>query len=272
MNFDISIIIAVKNEEDNLPKLFDSLKDQTHKNFETIVIDNNSKDKTQEISFKFTPKVFNIGPERSSQRNYGAKIALGKYILMLDADMILAPNVLESCLKEANKGFKAVIIDEEATGEGFWADCRKLEKSFYLGNLNINAARFYDKELFLDIGGYDNTLISGEDWDLSQRASKKTEISFAKDTLIYHALGESGLVDSVKKKFYYGLHLNKYSNKEANAKSVSSQMSPVYRYKMYLSSPAKLLKNPLIGVGMLFLKTMEFGAIAFGYLLSKIKK
>ena len=63
-------------------------------------MDNNSTDKTKEIveEFKkrFTPlnvQLFNWGPERSAQRNFGVKKSSGEYILYLDADMILSKDM-----------------------------------------------------------------------------------------------------------------------------------------------------------------------------------
>jgi len=63
---------------------------------EIIVVDNNSQDKTKEIAYRYTDKVYNFGPERSAQRNFGVKQAAGKYILYLDADMVLSENVMKN--------------------------------------------------------------------------------------------------------------------------------------------------------------------------------
>ena len=52
-----------------------SIKKQTYKNIEIIVIDNYSTDDTKEISLKFTENVFNKWPERTVQKNYWIKKA-----------------------------------------------------------------------------------------------------------------------------------------------------------------------------------------------------
>jgi len=49
----ISVIIPVFNEEKFLPRCLESLKNQKFKDFEIIVVDNNSTDKTAEIAKKF---------------------------------------------------------------------------------------------------------------------------------------------------------------------------------------------------------------------------
>ena len=73
----VSVIVPTKNSEQFLEKCLDSIKKQTYKRVEIIVVDNNSTDNTKKIARKFTNKVFNKGPERSAQMNFGAKKAKG---------------------------------------------------------------------------------------------------------------------------------------------------------------------------------------------------
>ena len=84
----VSVIITTKNEETHIDKCLLSIMEQTYSPIEIIVVDNYSSDRTQEIAFQFTNKVFNKGPERSAQRNFGmTEIAHGKHVMFLDADM-----------------------------------------------------------------------------------------------------------------------------------------------------------------------------------------
>ena len=69
----VSVIVTTKNEEKNIANCLKSIKNQTYKNIEIIVVDNNSDDRTKEIAGKYTDKVFNHGPERSALRNLGAE-------------------------------------------------------------------------------------------------------------------------------------------------------------------------------------------------------
>jgi len=102
----VSTIITTKNEAKNTGNCLRSIKNQTylfHRNevtlrdpedrIEIIVVDNNSTDGTKGIAKRFTDKVYNYGPERSAQRNFGAcfvrcdsyltgvKQASGKYFI-----------------------------------------------------------------------------------------------------------------------------------------------------------------------------------------------
>jgi len=69
----VSVIITTRNEEKNIENCLQSIWMQTypHDKIEIIVVDNNSTDRTKEIVARYTEKVYNFGPERSAQRNFG---------------------------------------------------------------------------------------------------------------------------------------------------------------------------------------------------------
>ena len=117
----VSIVITTRNEEKNIEKCLVSVRSQTYGNIELIVVDNFSEDKTCEVAKSYTPKVYSMGNERSSQRNFGAKLARGKYLVYLDADMILSPSLIQRCVVKAEKeNLEALYIPERITGNGFW--------------------------------------------------------------------------------------------------------------------------------------------------------
>jgi glycosyltransferase involved in cell wall biosynthesis len=259
----VTIIIPTKNSERTIENCLRSIKDQSYKYIEIIVVDNNSSDKTTELAKKYTKLVFNKGPERSAQRNFGAKKSRGEYLLFIDSDMELSKNVIADSINESAK-YSVLIIPEESRGDGFWAKCKTLERSFYVGVDYIEAARFFDKKIFNSVGGYDEGLISGEDWDLSQRVIAKNSVGRI-NSYIFHDEGKLKLIDDVRKKFYYSRNIKKY--KTNNKSSFAMQSSPLKRYKLFFSKPKKLFENPVVGIGMLFMKTAEFGAGTVGYIV-----
>lgn len=272
MNKDlVSVIISTKNEENNIEACLKSIKKQTYKNTEVIVVDNNSLDKTKEIAKGYTHLVFNKGPERSTQRNYGAKKSRGKYLLFVDADMVLGDDVVGACVSLIHTLSKGgLIIPEKSVGEGFWAKCLSLEKGFYEGVEWLEAARFYTRKAFEDVGGFDTHLISGEDWDLSQRVFDRFGIGRV-NKYILHIEGNIALAKILSKKYYYAKEIGKYFNKKNNSKQISQQVSILQRYSLFFSSPKKLLKDPLVGLGLIILKGLEFTFGGVGYIVSKIK-
>lgn len=265
----VSIIVTTKNEEVNIGNCLESIKKQTYKKIELLVIDNNSTDKTKEIAKKYTKFVFDKGPERSKQRNFGVNKAKGKYVLILDADMILTTSVVEECVKEIEKKkVGGVIIPEKSFGEGFWAKCKSLERSFYIGNDTIEAARFFSRKIFISSGGFDEILTGPEDWDLSQRIKEKFGIGRV-NSKIMHNEGNLSLLRTISKKYYYSQRFKEYMHKSEHKKYTGKQFNLIGRYMIFFSQPIKLFKNPLLGVGMLFMKTCEFVGGGIGYIVSK---
>ena len=187
----VSIIITTKNEEKNIGNCLESIRRQTYSQnlLEVIVVDNNSLDKTKEIAQKYTDKVFNFGPERSAQRNYGIKMAKGKYVMYLDADMILSPTVIEKAVEKlspvsniqypclagrqavSNIPPVALYIPEVILGNSYWSRVRRFERSFYDGTV-IDCVRFVRKDIFDKVGGFDLSMTGPEDWDFDKKVRK----------------------------------------------------------------------------------------------------
>ena len=96
----ISVIIPVYNSEKYLFRCLDSLKNQTYKDFEAIIVNSDSKDSSLDIIKQFTQKYENfhlINKDNSGvsdSRNTALKSALGEYISFLDSDDFLSPDFL----------------------------------------------------------------------------------------------------------------------------------------------------------------------------------
>ena len=92
----LSIIIPTLNEEKYLPKLLESIKKQSFKDYEIIVADANSKDKTRKIARDYGCKITSGGILPAVARNNGAKKAAGEILLFIDADCIIENNFLQN--------------------------------------------------------------------------------------------------------------------------------------------------------------------------------
>jgi glycosyltransferase involved in cell wall biosynthesis len=272
MSARVSVIVTTRNNHDTLDACLRSIQDQTYDNFELIVVDNNSTDDTREIAAKYTGKVYAKGPERSAQRNFAATKATGVYLLVIDSDMELSPEVVAQCVAkaEADGSISAIIIPEESFGKGFWAQCKKMERSYYVGQDAIEAARFFRKTDFDKAGGYNEALTGGEDWDLT-KCMKTLGRHDRIAAFIYHNEGRPRFSRTVKKMYYYGSHAADYFAANPTQSALTDQSGPLQRYKLFLSRPGKLLRNPLVGIGMLTLKTAEYVAGGLGMVASKAK-
>lgn len=271
----VSVIVTTKNEQEVLDNLLRSLASQSFKSLEIILVDNYSIDRTLMIAKKYTKKIYTKGPERSVQRNFGVSKALGKFVLIIDADMKLTKNVVKSCINKmkentpTGKNLGALVIPEKSYGEGFWAKCKAFERQFYLGDENIEAARFFKKNVFKKFGGYDTKITGPEDWDLPLRM-KKAGIKIGRiDELILHNERKFSPLKSARKKFYYALHAKEYLKR--HPEMIFSQGNLFFRPNFY-KNPQKLLENPLVTLGFLYTRFLEMSAALLGITISFIRK
>lgn len=265
----VSVIVTTRNNHATLDACLRSIAAQTYAPIELVVVDRDSTDDTKEIARTYTQHVLNHGPERSAQRNFGVASATGKYVAIIDSDMELEPEVIAACVAgvRQNPNAAGVIIPEVSFGQGFWAQCKRLERSFYVGVDGIEAARFFKRSDYMDTGGYDETMVSGEDWDLSRRIGELG--GTARITpFIHHNEGRLKLWQTLKKKLHYAGKARHYLAKNTLISPLSRQVGPLQRYKLFFSKPHKLFEKPLVGIGMLFMKTCEFCFGAIGLFFS----
>lgn len=181
----LSIIIPTLNEEKFIPGLLKDLTRQKEKNFEVIIIDGNSIDRTKEVVLSYSSKLllkyFKVNIRNVSfQRNYGSKKARGDYFVFLDADSGINKNftkVLEREIKR-KKGllFIPYIVPDEKNQEtklifdfaNFLVEVsQNTRKAFSTGG-----CMFIEKNFFKNIDGFDEKLFISEDHHLIQKASK----------------------------------------------------------------------------------------------------
>ena len=253
----VSVVIPTFNSEQFLERCLKSVKAQSYTNIEIIVVDNYSKDGTREIAEGCEVRVVLCRAGRSKAKNVGASYTKGEFLLFVDSDMELTPNVVVECVAKVESGFDAVIIPEFSVGEGFWAMCRALEKACYVGDDLIEASRFFGKRVFEDVGGYDPQLEAGEDWDLNQRIMKRGFRIGRVSMFIKHHEGRLSLRGAVAKKHYYGQTLRLYKIKHPK---VSKQQLRMFRYA-FLRNRKKLENDPIHALGMLLMKACELAAI-----------
>lgn len=180
-----SVVIPCYNEEENLPILLNALKNQTDEDFEIIVVDSQSQDKTSEILKQFKKEMKNLDfiekkmKNVSQARNFGARQAKGKYLIFFDADVEPEKNFI--------KEIKEKIIKNNLGITTVWnrSSKKNLTGKLILLLLNLSMTLFQKikpaangpciiikKELFDKINGFDETIVFGEDFDLVQRVWK----------------------------------------------------------------------------------------------------
>ena len=109
IDYQLSIIVACRNEIDNLPNLLESIENQTFKPDEVIFVDDNSTDETYNFLINYSKKynyikvIKNSGKGKKSALIEAAKIAKSKYLMFTDADCILNKKHCELALQYLNK-------------------------------------------------------------------------------------------------------------------------------------------------------------------------
>ncbi len=256
----VSVIINTKNEEKNIARCLESVQKQNYPQdqIEIIVVDNDSTDRTKEIAGKHTRLIFNYGPERSAQKNFGVGRSGGQYFIHLDADMELSGGVILECVKKIeNDGeIVALNIPEIVVGKKFFSRARKFERSFY-NNTVIDGVRFIKKNKFLAIGGFDEDMHACEDWDLTKRIKKTGKIDTIRAPLFHNEV-EFNLKRYLKKKKYYSGNMDVYIEKWGkDDQDVKKQFGIYYRFfGVFLENGKwkRLVAHPILAAGMYFLR------------------
>lgn len=184
----VSVIMAARNVEKYIDDAFESVRIQTYKNWELIVIDDGSTDRTPEIIRSWTQKdprirsSYNIDCQgQALVRNEAVRLSKGAYLAILDADDKMLPkrlqtqvNFLEKYPEAALVGGQVEIIDEQGvitSKKRKPTNPQAIHFSLILQNQFIHSAVTIRRSAFETVGGYDNNFIYSEDYDLWCRMS-----------------------------------------------------------------------------------------------------
>jgi glycosyltransferase involved in cell wall biosynthesis len=186
----LSIVIPALNEERHLRKLLKSIKEQDFDNYEIIVADAGSKDKTKKIAKDFGCKIVK-GGSPAKGRNEGAKEAKGSLLLFLDADVTLRKNTLSKILKEFKKKKLKIatfflVPDTKKKAPKFLFTFFYNIPIFLLEKILPHAAMgiLVNKKLFQKLGGFDEKITLAEDHDLARRGNRLGKYGIIKSAQI----------------------------------------------------------------------------------------
>jgi glycosyltransferase involved in cell wall biosynthesis len=265
----VSVIINTKNEERNIQNCLESIGGQSFpiSEIEVLVVDNNSTDKTlemvQECITRYAPlniKLFNWGPERSAQKNFGVEKSRGEYFIHLDADMTLSRDVIFECVEtmDSDPDLVGLYIPEIVLGESYFCQVRRFERNFYDGTV-IDGLRFIRKDKFLKAGKFDENLYACEDWDLDKRLKKLSRVAVIKSAL-YHHEEDFNLKKYLAKKEYYSHNFETYISKWGkNDPDIRKQFGFYYRFiGIFVENKKwkKIIAHPILVIGIIFLRIL----------------
>ena len=189
----ISVVISAYNEEKSLPKCLDAITNQTFlkADYEIVVVDNNSKDKTVEIAKSYGARVIKEEKQGNTYAvSAGFNNAEGQIIASTDSDTIVSHNWLEVIYKafedkqvvgatgNAYIHSKNTVFD--LFSEKFYEYFIKF--NFLIGKVHFSGFNFaVRKSAFDQIGGIDEKFIMSPDVDLGLRMNKIGKVVFLND-------------------------------------------------------------------------------------------
>lgn len=190
MNPKVTVLMSVYNSEDFLAEAIESILNQTFKNFEFLIINDGSKDKSESIIKKYQdPRIRLISRENKGltySLNEGLKLAKGEYIARQDSDDISVKirlqkevEFLDSHLDFGMAGSNYTIIDE--TGKklvttNIFTHHDDLKMALITCNQFGHGSVMMRKSVLEEVGGYDKAVGTVEDYDLWTRISRKSKV------------------------------------------------------------------------------------------------
>lgn len=257
----VSVVIPTLNSAHFLKETLQSLRQQSYPNVEIIVVDNYSTDNTRDIAVSFGATVYLIGPERAAQDNYGMRKANGEFVYLTGSDMIIDRDYIEQainkCLNEGYDAIYASVLSKE--GGGFWEKVKALERLTFIGSNLIEAARFFRKSVFMELGGFDEELVGVEE-DFQHRldrAGYRTGRINAREVHLHEA---AALTEVFKKSYYYGRFMPSYLKK--HPVRGSGQLFPIR--PSYIYNIKVFLKEPIYLFGFIIYKIVQYSGGTLG--------
>jgi glycosyltransferase involved in cell wall biosynthesis len=178
----ISIIIPAKNEAGYIEKCLDSISKLNYPKelYEVILADNGSSDRTVSIAEPYLDKIVVLPDKQtiSAVRNGGVTEASGEILVFIDADCTVAPDWLNCAEKYFKRhdvacfGSSPVIPEKSTWVERTWFLVRESNQPVFERQWQESTNMFIPKNLFDKVGGFNESLTTCEDVDLSYRLLK----------------------------------------------------------------------------------------------------
>lgn len=201
----VSVVIPVYNAEKHLEETLASVFAQTYPHIEIVAVDDGSKDRSIQILEQYPGRIHVVKQTNAGAavaRNRGVQEAKGKWVAFLDADDLWTPDKvqrqLEACSGYAWSHTDSVFVggvndgrkDSDFTKKHQGQILEQLICSNFIGTSTLMIQR----QVFLDAGGFDESLRSIQDWELWIRIARQHPIGFVDAPLMkyrVHAVSAS---------------------------------------------------------------------------------
>lgn len=203
---EVSVIIPTFNRASTIKRAVDSVLTQSFSDFELIVVDDGSTDRTEEILSDFSNKIKILKTQNrgvSAARNLGAEVSAGRFIAFLDSDDEWRPTKLEKQLELMNKKRLRICQTEERwirNGKFVNKPARYKKREGDIFDLCLThcavtpSSVLLEKTLLFEYGGFDESFPLCEDYDLWLRMAPDLYFGLVDEELI---LKYGGLCDQL---------------------------------------------------------------------------
>jgi glycosyltransferase involved in cell wall biosynthesis len=171
----VSVIIPAYNEGERLGECLKSVCQQDM-SVEIILVDNGSTDETRAVCNSYPVKYVYFDAKKSSYaaRNEGVRNAAGDVLVFLDADLVFVPSFLTELLRDYHESdFRRVFVGSVVDDPRVPAYLRNMSGVRTVGSSDVaripTAAVGVPRRLFETVGGFDDNLLSGGDFDFFTR-------------------------------------------------------------------------------------------------------
>ena len=210
----ISVIVPVFNVKKHLQKCFLSIANQTYENLEVLVVDDGSFDGSEKVCDQWAEKdkrfvvIHKTNGGLSSARNVGLEKAKGEFVLFVDSDDFVEPNMIEKLVKAQTKAkaeICACLFSMETEAGETYADVPKFETKSCTGIESLKFLnqprqdryvvawnKLYKKELFDDIK-FPLGKIHEDQWTIHELFFKAKKVAFVSDELYHYVIHEGSL-------------------------------------------------------------------------------
>jgi len=207
----ISVVLPIYNGEKYMRQSIDSVLRQTYKNWELLIIDDGSTDRTPEIAMEYVQKDSRISYHKNPQNmrlprtlNRGFSMAKGAYLTWTSDDNYYYPTALEKmyCTLENEKKHFVFASCDVVDGEGKIVEVIAVNKNsgrIVVGHNTVGACFLYSREAYQTVGEYDPEMTLVEDYDYWQRICMRYEPACISEKLYAYRWHDGALTSTMSK-------------------------------------------------------------------------
>lgn len=263
----ISVVMPTYNGETYIERTLESVFMQSELPFEIIIVDDGSQDKTVDVIKKYMKSNLqaydkikireqqNLGA--GAARNTGIHYAEGNWIMFLDSDDLWEKDKIKIIKEviEKNPGMNVVTHNEYEMAENDFEHRRLIRRNInyhenenlflqvYQGNIFSTSCMTIRKDILLKAGGFDETLLSAQDYDLWIRVMQYGNIIYLKDALATYVVRKGNITGNTYRRYLcemkicrkYAISLKEMLGEKEAEKVIKKRIFDIHKVEVYLA-------------------------------------